>query len=123
MKISGSGIQNYASVTCTSGAGSYGSWVQVTAATAAAIYLLLLRAGEASSLAAYISVDIGIGAAGAETVIATIPLYHASGEGVALNLAGVLPIAISTRIAVRIKRGGAQDSTIVLGYCNQADVS
>ncbi len=121
-KLSGTGLQNYASVTCTSGAGAYGSWVQVTASAAADIYLLLLRASEASAAAGGVIVDIGTGAAASEVVIASVPLYHAASEGQTLNLPVVVPIAAGTRIAVRIKRAGATDTAIILGYANQADL-
>lgn len=123
-KIAGSGIQNYASVSATSNVGSYGSWVQVTAATAAAIHLLLLRAVDEASQSGSCSVQIGTGAAGAETVIGEIPAHHVTAyAGMTVTFPAALPVAAGVRVAVRIKRGSTYASGIVLGYCNQADVS
>lgn len=123
-KISGTGLQTYGAVTATSGAGSYGSWVQVTAATAAAIYLLSVAVLETGALfgGAFL-LQIGVGAAASEVAVATIPLYHAASSPDAYVFSLPVEIATGQRVSVRINRANAETTSVRLGYVNQSDVT
>lgn len=89
------------------------AWAQLVASTAAEYYLTGLTAwAESSVVAHYLRVQVGTGAAGAETVMGEVVLpaaldgnnYRVAGHGV---FAAPLRIPISTRVAVRAWVPGA----------------
>lgn len=110
-----------ASVTCTPTLGAYGNsaWSELIASTDAAIILsgiMLCPTGDFTSPFTAIEVDIGKGAAGLETVVATLRFqvgYQTSGGQVGGKyyhttlMPGVDNIATATRVAARIRYGGS----------------
>ena len=106
-------------VTPSTTAWANSAWVQVTAATASAIVASGLVVG-GGGVTEY-EFDIGKGAAGSETVVATIPGDNKSAAGAPRWLPLPIPvdnIATATRVAVRVRQAltTATTFTVKLGF-------
>ncbi len=114
-----------AAVSLTAGGGTWGSWAQVVSSTVAEYYLTGVTAwGVANFASHHLRVQVGIGAAGAESVLGEVvvpPLadnsynspVHWQCSGTQLFV-GPLRVPISTRIAVRGNAYGVA-SSLALG--------
>lgn len=92
-----------ASLTPSATAWASSAWVELEDATTQPLSLYGIPFE--SGVDAEYEIDLGIGAAGAETVMATVHGYSSSGIGTAVAiLPALIPLAISTRVAVRARR-------------------
>lgn len=117
-----------ANVTATgSGAGAYGSWVELAASAPSDLAVSGVTTGVFSGFidAGYVVVNIGSGAAGSEVSLAEFAGYVATFVGFTLGNEGcIIPALIpcktitsGTRIAGRVKRGdGAQNLAFAVSY-------
>lgn len=140
-KISGTGIQCVpdaaAGVDPTNGVSwGAGTWIEVVASTAAAIHVLgfTFRLLELAGVTdEEYEIDIGTGAGGSETVKSKFggTVNHITSAGgqsqPAIWLPFILPVAISTRIAVRARHAagagaGYEVKDVKLMFINQADL-
>lgn len=104
----GGSAASYVTVATSASAWTYGAWVQIVASTSAALFV------EAVALATTTGglegqVQIGVGGAGSEAVVATVPIYvsTAAGPMPLIPLVHYPAVAASTRIAVRALVGSA----------------
>lgn len=106
--------------TVTSGSGAYGSWVEYTASTATEIAIVGITISGGSSSISSVYVAIGTGGAGAETVIATIPLGGATNAELAGAGYYTLPypviVAAGTRVALKVASGSTTAIYLALSY-------
>lgn len=119
------------SVTPSGTAWAYSAYVQVTAAMPAAGALVGIVAASAYGSFVHYEVEVGVGAAGAEVVVArcrgvfgpngTNSLFTDAGEqGWMPALIPVASLANGARVAVRMRKGGINTTPweIALGYLN-----
>jgi hypothetical protein len=113
-----------ASVSIASGvSGAYGAWVQMIAATGAAIYVVGFVA--TSSASDSYQFQIGTGAAAAETGVGEAPIsLPTGGLHAPVPFMFPIPVATGTRIAVRSAKTAAAAGNLFLTLIanNQADV-
>lgn len=116
-------------VTKSGTADTWGSWTAMIASTSAAIYIVGIRIRDTAANA-YVALDIGTGAGGAE---ASIGYTVMSGEdtgtdsgvrGQTVMLPHAIPVATATRIACRTagSRAAADNIVVTLICVNQADL-
>lgn len=122
----------HTTVTSAAGANTYGSWVEMLAATSAAIYIIGVVVnpsnGSGPQYPSYVQVDIGTGAGGAESSVGEFKtpervLDYGAGS-VMLPVDFPIPVATSTRIACRTADSMTVTGThtISLIAINQSDV-
>lgn len=101
------------------GAHTKGSWTQLDASTAEDTNLLVVAIRMASSGAHSVLVDIGVGAAAAETVV--IPNLHVAGSGQDVNYFAI-PVAIpaGSRISARSACSTATQACFVTAFSQKA---
>ncbi len=132
------GPANGKTVASSASANTYGSWVEMIASTAAAIFVLgvLVQPDQnASAVQQYVQVDIGTGAAASESSVGEIKAdtyeQASTGSGALASFAVgpamfpyPIPVAASTRIACRSADGEAKaNSHLVTLICiNQSDL-
>ncbi len=119
------------SVSSSASANTYGSWTEMRSASGNALYIVGIdvKPADDSSLD-YIQIDIGTGGAGSETSVGeakTIARLHTIGSQwgtYKIELPYPIPVAASTRIAVRVADdiASALAHTLTLHVIDQADV-
>lgn len=107
-------LHAYAAVVAPSGAGAFGAWTQVVAATGVDERLWSLSFDNAGINAIPYTIEVGVGAAAAEAAIATV--YEtivpvATGRTVALP---PILVASGSRIAVRAKNADGNNVNVAL---------
>ena len=112
-------------VTSSASANTYGSWVEFRSASGNALYIVGISVFPHSNISNYLAIDIGTGAAASETSISEIPLLGS--DETPFNYQALpfpIPVASSTRIAVRVADEGAfaRASVLVLHVIDQADL-
>lgn len=123
-----------ASATTSSTNGTMGSWAQVTASTAAEYYIgsvgAIVTTTTGSGWYGPILVDIGIGGAGAETLVASVVImgeqtYNSSAEPSGFAALDVpLRVAAGTRVAIRASLAATGAATrAVLTYLSATPVA
>ena len=114
-------------------ANTYGAWVEMTAATSAAIFIVgyVLNTYSDATNMAYVQLDIGVGAGAAEVSVGEFytsgPLDTAGTDvaPVQVQMIYPIPVAASTRIAARIAdaEAGANTALLTLLCINQSDLA
>ena len=103
---------------------SAGTWVQVVASSARAYRALQVLPSLATNAAtaAFATLDVGVGAVGAEVVAGTNRVYRHAGElcyrdylGLGLPSCGAVHVPAGSRIAVRDSLGGSGAGACVIG--------
>lgn len=139
MKTSGGGYYTLpampsagTSVTSSTSANTYGSWVEFRSASGNALYIVGMSIRGNEDINSYLSVDIGTGAAASETSVGEVPVLgnlEGPNEGIPRTIANIvlpfpIPVAASTRIAVRTadEDAAARSVSIVLHVIDQADL-
>lgn len=113
-----------AGVAVTPGVAAYGSWVEMLATAATALFLVGASVNQGSNTPDWAQFQIGVGAAASETVVTTWrvePLVANQANGGALFPFPV-PIAAGARIAVRAAAGAGVVVRFVLLAIEQTNV-
>ena len=107
-------------------ANAYGSWVEMSSAVGADIFVLGARV-RSPNQEAYLQLDVGIGASGAESSIGELTFDGQVGASDGGNntvlFSFPVPVSNGTRLAARTADNGATTSISVMLTCiNQSDV-
>lgn len=106
----------------------YGAWVQIYASVAAALYVVGYSGVNAGSSPSDSEVQLGVGAAGSETVISDVYFPTPGGNSYIIDawLPFPIPVAAGVRLALRAKGSAAPSPgatlTLYLRCINQSDL-